>query len=231
MKSSVLGILAWGLLAGAAMGEPRPVVVELFTSQGCSSCPPADALIVELSPRDDVIALALHVDYWDYIGWKDTFGDPKYSQRQKNYARVAGESTVFTPQIVVDGREHIVGYQPMKLAEVINDSRREDSEVSLEITRQGNTVLVEAEAPARFSRPAEIHLVRYLPSQVVKIGRGENAGQAIEYANVVTSWDIAGKWDGRRPLQLNVDATGDLPIVVMIQLEGPRKVLAAARLR
>ena len=115
--------LAIGFLAsfiGAAAAADRPVVVELYTSQGCSSCPPADAILAELADREDVIALAFHVDYWDYIGWKDIFADPANTLRQRNYARVAGARSVYTPQMIVDGQDHVVGTKPMKLAEHID---------------------------------------------------------------------------------------------------------------
>ena len=96
-------------VAGIAAAESRPVVVELFTSQGCSSCPPADAFLHELSQRDDVIALALHVDYWDYIGWKDIFAQPAFTKRQKAYAKAGGRRSVYTPQMIIGGQDHVVG--------------------------------------------------------------------------------------------------------------------------
>ena len=231
MKSSILGILIWALAAGVSVADQRPVVVELFTSQGCSSCPPADALLAELAPRDDVIALALHVDYWDYIGWKDTFGNPQFSQRQKRYAHVAGERSVFTPQMVVQGVDHVIGYQPMKLAELIANHFGDSSDVDLDLRRNGNALSVSARAARPFAGSAIVHLVRYRPLETVKISRGENAGNAISYANIVTSWEQVGKWDGKRPLQLRLDVSGTDSVVVLIQREGPREVLAAARLR
>lgn len=95
--------------APAASADEKTVVVELFTSQGCSSCPPADALLAELDKSADVIALALHVDYWDYIGWKDSFADPENTERQRGYARAAKARSIFTPQMVIGGVDHVIG--------------------------------------------------------------------------------------------------------------------------
>ena len=103
------GLVAAATPVRAAGRSQRPVVLELFTSQGCSSCPPADALLGELAKRDEVVTLAFHVDYWDYIGWKDPFGDPLHTARQRAYAAHLGQRTIYTPQLVVDGAGHVVG--------------------------------------------------------------------------------------------------------------------------
>ena len=122
MKIICTALLLSGLSAGAALSQDatRPAVVELYTSQGCSSCPPADALLASLSKQKGVIALALHVDYWDYIGWKDTFGSPDFTARQHSYARFAGEKMVYTPQMVVNGGpSKIVGDDAAGLARLM----------------------------------------------------------------------------------------------------------------
>ena len=133
--------------AGAARAE-SPVMVELFTSQGCSSCPPADALLAELADRDDVIAMALHVDYWDYIGWKDKFADPAFTKRQKLYAYAAGTRTIYTPQMIVNGREHVVGSKPMKLADLIERHKRTTQTAQVALDRRGDTVSIRVTAKA-----------------------------------------------------------------------------------
>ena len=108
-----------GMTAGLAQAG-GPVVVELYTSQGCSSCPPADAFLArELANRDDVIALALHVDYWDYIGWKDDFADPQHTDRQRDYARAAGQRTIYTPQMIIAGKDHVIGSHPAEVKKLI----------------------------------------------------------------------------------------------------------------
>ena len=113
--AAALSIMSLGL-PGAA--QDSPVVVELFTSQGCAACPPADALLGELARHEDVIALALHVDYWDYIGWEDVFARPEFTQRQHAYGHAAGSTVVYTPQMIVGGQERVVGVRPMAVADL-----------------------------------------------------------------------------------------------------------------
>lgn len=221
------------LAGGAAQAQERPVVVELYTSQGCSSCPPADALLKKLAARDGVIALALHVDYWDYIGWKDTFGDPAFSARQRAYARKAGRRMVYTPQMIVDGQGHIVGNKPMEVLDQIEAARRAAPPLRLEVTRRGQSLRIAARADGRLSDDdlaggLVVQLVRYTPSQTVRIGRGENAGRTIEYVNIVTDWQQVGRWDGRDALQMTVPIRGEAPAVVILQQAGPGRILAAA---
>ncbi|MBT8457322.1 MAG: DUF1223 domain-containing protein, partial [Alphaproteobacteria bacterium] len=167
-------------LAGSALAEDRLVVIELFTSQGCSSCPPADALLGELAQRDDVLPLSLHVDYWDYIGWKDIFADPAHTVRQKGYARVAGQRSIYTPQMIVGGADHVVGYKPMKLAMLIEEHRNAAAPVDVEVTRAGDEVEISTSATGRTDiGSAIIQIVRYIPSQTVDIRRGENRGRTL----------------------------------------------------
>lgn len=234
------GVLA-ASLAVAVVGmsqvqaqEPRmssPVVVELFTSQGCSSCPPADALLAELANREDVIALALHVDYWDYIGWKDTLADPANTKRQKAYAYAAGQSTIYTPQMIVGGLEHVVGYKPMRLAELIENYHGKAAPVNVSVTRVEGGVNIEAPALDAGATEMVVQLVRYKPEETVTIGRGENAGKAIKYTNIVTEWRVLGYWDGAGPFSMRADAPGDAPVVVIFQKSGQGPIVGAARLR
>jgi len=178
-----------------------PVVVELYTSQGCSSCPPADEMLRELATRNDVIALALHVDYWDYIGWADSFADPAHTTRQQKYARVAGANTIYT------------------------------TGVSVSLNRSGNQIEIDATAASSFPRAAQVQIVRFSALETVDIRRGENAGRQLSYANIVTSWDVVREWDGRSALDLTVDIGGTGPVAVIIQAPGPGAILAAAQLR
>ncbi len=213
-----------------AQSADRPAVIELYTSQGCSSCPPADALLAQLADRNDVIALALHVDYWDYIGWKDTFGDARFTARQKAYARAAGEHMVYTPQMIVNGRASLVGGDGADLAEVlapVGDASAPD----LSLSRSGDKLQIRATATAPLPAGTVVQLVRYIPSAAVAVDRGENAGRTITYTHVVQSWSVVGKWDGTAPLSLMVPAEGDQPAVVLIQAPGPGPILAAAEVR
>lgn len=237
MKTLLLPVVtALTLLAAPLRAEQdRPVVVELFTSQGCSSCPEADAMLVELAPRDDIIALALHVDYWDYIGWKDPFGHPAHSERQRAYAAVAGRRSVYTPEMIVQGQTDIIGAKPMKLMDAVEKHAENAPIVSLEIVRDGSSVQIAAQALDQRIGPMQIHLMRYTPEEQTKVTRGENAGHIMKHANVVHGWKVLGDWDGKAPLSLNAEAPGDAPVVVIIQRQetggGPGPILAAARLR
>lgn len=229
-----LAVGLWAVLAGsvfAQSGADNPVVVELYTSQGCSSCPPADAIFSELAGRDDVIALALHVDYWDYLGWADEFASPNYTRRQKAYARVAGARTVYTPQMVVAGMEHLVGVRPMELADLISHYSARPDPVRLSLTRDGDTIGISATSTDPLPRGSVVQLVRYAPSATVDIRRGENVGRTITYHNIVQSWVPLGEWDGNAPLSLSAEVTGDAPVVVIVQEPGPGPILAAARMR
>jgi len=131
-------------IAAPAYAEQRPVVVELYTSQGCSSCPPADEILSSLNGRDDVIAIALHVDYWDYIGWKDEFSSPAYAERQRAYASQAGRRSIYTPEMVVNGQTDIVGAKPMALADAINEHKAAVQQMTLDVTRNEGHLIAAA---------------------------------------------------------------------------------------
>jgi hypothetical protein len=172
--------------------QADPVVVELFTSQGCSSCPAADAMLGRLAGREDVIALSLHVDYWDWIGWKDTFADPRFSERQRAYAAGWGSSMVFTPQFVVGGTDQVAGPSGMELADLI-DLRRSRTPDLLRVASgaEGRKVMaMEAE------QGGQIVLVTLMPEAQVEILHGENAGHSMTYHNVVAGWDVVADWSG-----------------------------------
>jgi hypothetical protein len=217
-------------LAGAARAE-EPVVVELFTSQGCSSCPPADALLARLTERPNIIPLALHVDYWDYIGWADSFANPAFTKRQKGYARANGTRTIYTPQMVVGGRSAVVGHKPMDLAEAIMEALELPESVRLDVTRHGDEIEVRVTAIRPLGGEALLQLVRYKPRETVAIDRGENAGRTFTYHNIVTDWQTMATWNGREPLSVRHPAPGDNPAVVLVQQAGYGPILAAARAR
>ena len=211
-------------------GRVAPVVVELFTSQGCSSCPPADAFMADLVRDPNVIALSLHVDYWDYIGWKDTFGNPAFSKRQKAYARAAGNRMIYTPQMIVEGADHVEGNDVLAVADAIRRHMMRPDPVLLQAERIGDQVLIRAEADPPLERMARVQLVRYLPQATVTIERGENAGRAVTYHNIVTSWNVMAEWPGAAPFMMMADAPGAEPVVVIVQADGPAEVLAAIAL-
>lgn len=225
---------AWMATVGPVWADDHPVVVELYTSQGCSSCPPADALMGQLAKRDDVIALALHVDYWDYIGWKDAFASPKFTARQKAYAIAAGRRSVYTPQMIIGGQEHVVGNHPKDVGTLIKKHAGSPGSVSLQIEREGNRLEIEAKAQQPLSGTVLVQVIRYRPSARVMIKKGENAGRTVDYSNIVTEWSVLGEWNTRAPLEIDDTISGDAPVVVILQekrAKGPGAILAAARLR
>lgn len=218
----------WLALAAPSVAE-RAVVVELYTSQGCSSCPSADAFLESLANDPRVIPLALHVDYWDYIGWKDTFGQAKFTDRQKSYARAIGSRTIYTPQMIVGGVGRVEGNVPEEVAAHIAEQLSLTSPVTLVVERQGDVLVIRAEADPPLDAPVRVQLVRYRPEETVEIDRGENAGKRITYRNIVTSWENLGEWPGNAPLSLSASVAGGDPAVVILQEKGPSAILAAAR--
>lgn len=233
MTYRVLATLwAMMLTIGTAWAEPRPVVlVELFTSQGCSSCPPADELLAELATRDDVLPLALHVDYWDYIGWADSFARPEHTKRQKAYAHVAGARSIYTPQMVVGGVDHVVGFKPMKVVDYMEANRAKLADVAITVRVADGVLTVECKTGEGDTLPKKIlvDLVRYEPSHEVEIRHGENAGRTFTYANIVRDWQRLAKWDGVAPITLTTEA-GTGRHALILQEPGPGRVLAAYRL-
>lgn len=220
----------WLAVGSMATAENNPVVVELFTSQGCSSCPPADAILAELGDREDVIALALHVDYWDYIGWKDVFAHNAFTKRQKAYARTGGWKMIYTPQMVINGVDDVVGSKPMELTDLIRKHAAKPSHVDLDVTRDGAEIVIRAES-ARSVRPCDIHVIRYDPQEQVKITRGENAGRVLTYTNIARSWDVVARWNGQGTYEGRVRVGDGAPVVVIVQDPDTGHIVAASRLR
>lgn len=225
--TGLVGAAVLGAVPAWAEGTAK-VVVELYTSQGCSSCPPADAFLGELAKDPDVIALALHVDYWDYIGWTDQFASPQFTERQKAYARAEGHRTIYTPQIIVGGVERIEGADAARVAEDVARHKQTVPAVALQVARQGKDVVIKADPSAGAVFPLKVQLVRYRPQETVAIEYGENAGQVVDYHNIVTEWTVLGLWTGQAPLDLTVPAPEGDPLVVILQGEGPGPIAAAA---
>ena len=203
-RRAVLGMgaaaLAGPVLIRPALAQatPRLTVVELFTSQGCSSCPPADDLLLEIARRDDIAALSLPVDYWDYIGWKDTFGRPEHTQRQKAYARARGDGKVYTPQAVVNGLRHCIGSDPAEIEKAARYSAKSGAMGVAMAARKSAAGLELQIGAASAGGPAAGHLMLFRVSSFkeVQIGRGENSGRKARYANIARSFEVAGEWKG-----------------------------------
>ncbi len=194
-------VVAAGPARAEPPSEPNPVVVELFTSQGCSSCPPADAFLGELAKRPDVLALSLHVDYWNYIGWADPFSSPAMTARQRAYSRSLGHRYIFTPQMVIGGRLQEVGSKTAKVERAIAKVKRQaPPKLRLEVVSKGAgkaVVRIPASPPAsKSSATATVWLVGFDNLHTTPITSGENSGRTISYYNVVRTIRPIGSWGG-----------------------------------
>ncbi len=185
------------------VGHP-PVVVELFTSQGCSSCPPADEMLGDLADREDVLALSWHVDYWDYLGWADQFARPEFTRRQQAYARASGERAIYTPQIIVGGTDTLIALRPAELIALLQAQIARPTPVMVTSSQQENSYRIEMTPRAAIPGRVAIILVRYAPNRKVTIQAGENRGMDVEYRNVVLAVERIAEWDGRVPLRMTV---------------------------
>jgi len=213
--------LSAALSPAAFAGTQPSQIVELFTSQGCSSCPPSNALVNDWSADDDILALTYSVEYWDYLGWKDTFADPKFSARQRAYAQAIGHGRVYTPQMVINGQIDKFRYSRAE----INDVRLDDD--SLTIKFDGNDVIVPANPDVE--SPAAVRLVTYTPgAQSVKVMRGENGGRTLTLSNVVTDVTDLGVWTNKDSRFALPDAQPGSAYAVLIQSEEYGPIIAAA---
>jgi hypothetical protein len=210
------------------------VVAELFTSQGCSSCPPADQLLEELAKSDDVLALSLPVDYWDYLGWKDTLANPANSARQRAYAAHRGDRSVYTPQIVVNGIEHVVGGNRRAVQQALTRAPRLSAKIDMKHNDMGIEATVTGGLPEHV-KMATVFFISMNDRKEVPIGRGENAGATITYVNVVKTLQPIGMWSGgaetfRMPKSELIRAKADR-CAILIQVEdedGPGQIIGAA---
>lgn len=232
-----LGVVAAALVT--AHGTARPAeagpmpqpsdltVVELFTSQGCNSCPPANANLVALSSRPDVLTLSFNVTYWDDLGWPDTFAQPVFTQRQRDYQRGLGTDNVWTPQVVVDGRHHVVGRRLDEIQALI-DAHRAAPTPRIAF-RDGN---VGVAGGGRMARPADVWLIRYEPRPIdVPVMRGENGGRTLPHASVVRDLVRLGRWSGgdAQGFVLPAANRAGLLTAVLVQAPDGGPILAAAR--
>jgi hypothetical protein len=174
-------------------------VIELFTSQGCNSCPPADAVLSDLAGRGDVVALGYHVDYWDYLGWKDTLAKPENTERQKLYGKAFGKREVYTPQAVINGRIHVKAGKRGAVDAAVSEMQRTGNglTVDIDVKRTGESVVIETAGAKDGKGDAHLVLVHFDPMRPVTIERGENKGKTITYANPVTGIQTAGMWHGK----------------------------------
>jgi hypothetical protein len=193
-------VLAGAVTAVRAEEGKRPLgVVELYTSQGCSSCPPADAALAELAARGDLIALSFHVDYWDYLGWRDTLASPANTQRQKAYAKALSSQSVYTPQAVINGRTHMSGAKKDEIEASLTamDGGGEGMRVDVSADWSGESILITVGQGFTAHQKAHVLVVYFDSESRVEVERGENRGRTITYRNSVTSLQSVGMWHGR----------------------------------
>ncbi|MFL5432956.1 MAG: DUF1223 domain-containing protein [Myxococcales bacterium] len=225
------------LVAAILAASPVPVLVELFTSEGCSSCPPADTLLAKLRlaqpvPGATVVALSEHVDYWDSLGWKDPFSNALFSERQEDYAPLVARGRVYTPQVVVAGREGVLGSDEQAIRSAVAHAASEPHG-TLRLERRGNAVVIAGQdLPAHAD--ARVLLAVVEDGLSSKVLRGENQGRTLSHAAVVRSLHAVGTASGASfelTVQPAVDPSWKAPrLVAFVQEERSRKVLAAAEL-
>ena len=227
--ATVLMSTTLGSAASFAQAPIRPAVVELFTSEGCSSCPPAEVYLGELAQRPDVLALAFHVDYWDGLGWQDRFVIPEATPRQRGYARSLRLSSLYTPQVVVDGSVDLVGSDRNKIVRVLKESR---TGVSIDIALREDSLAIDIGPDSTTVKQSDVVLFAFAHSAVSPIGRGENSGRTLTEYNIVRAVRHLGEYGGRAQTyrtdlsSLPKDATD---VAVIVQSPGQGPIVGAAR--
>jgi hypothetical protein len=194
-RALLLGCAILLLDAGLLRADPR-AVIELFTSQGCSSCPAADKLIGELASDRSLVTLSLPIDYWDYLGWKDTLADPRHTARQHAYARERGDGRVYTPQVVINGSVHALGSDQAAIERAIAQTARNPATLSVPVTASLSDGKIQVAIAAGAAHSAEVWLCAVAKDIPIAIGRGENRGRTVTYHNVARRWVKLGEWKG-----------------------------------
>ncbi len=220
----------------AIAGKKAPTIVELYTSQGCSSCPPADLLLGELSQNPDIITLSLNVDYWDYLGWRDTLGSPRHTKRQQAYAANLGKRQVYTPQMMINGHLDVVGSRRKEVFKTLKQASSPGPRVPMNIIENKQDIVIDvSESPSpALARKATVWVLITSPKVLVPVERGENRGKNITYHNVVRQIVPAGMWEGKSlRITLPKDGLGlqgKRDCVALLQQGTVGKVIGAARM-
>lgn len=228
------------LTCPSALADDVAGVVELFTSQGCSSCPPADEALARLAASEDLVALTFAVDYWDYLGWKDTFAKPEFTKRQRGYATGRGDNSVYTPQAVINGRADVLGSDEQAIRATLQALRSKGEGLPIDITARikGDRIVVEVPAgpPPAPGSMAGLWIAAYRQPEPVEIAVGENKGRKVVYTNVVERWQVLGMWNGQAmtvelPLSdLVQDKTAGCAVVLQTKINHkPGPILGAAK--
>jgi hypothetical protein len=230
--AATVAAFALGMAAAQALAQapakPLKAVIELFTSQGCSSCPPADALVVELAKDPELIALTLPVTYWDYLGWKDTLGKDSFARRQKFYAKARGDGQVYTPQVVINGAAHAIGSERAEIEKAVNQFATAGFAARIALKEENGALQIQVAPTGSASEAsAGIWVLPTTHQAAVPITRGENQGRTLSYANVVRGMVRVGDWTGKEttvtaPLSATQAPEAD-GYVVVVQAERPNK--------
>jgi hypothetical protein len=223
--AGLIGSLMLLLAASLATAQSRPTVVELYTSEGCSSCPPAEAQIGRLAKQDNILALAFHVDYWDDLGWRDRFGLPEAVTRQRQYAHTLHLPSVYTPQLVIDGQRDLVGG-----GDSIGGGGGNKPGVPLDVAVHNDSLIVTLGAQPQ-PAACDVLLVGYLPQASSKVTRGENAGRELQEFNIVRSLRTLGSWQGEGrtfSVPLSAIAADATAVVVLVQQRDQGAIVGAA---
>ena len=233
------GLAATVIVTAASSAERQPAraVIELFTSQGCSSCPTADRLLGELANDPSLVAISVPIDYWDYLGWKDTLAKPQHTARQRHYAHMRGDREVYTPQVVVNGVAHVLGSDRAAIERAIQRTRAQEGVLVVPVTleRAGDGVIVSLPASGVNGVRGEVWLCALVKQINVAIPRGENRGRAVSYHNVARRWVKLGEWNGAaqsRTIPLSdFNADGIDAVAVIVQsgsADKPGRMIGAA---
>ncbi len=233
LAKRALRLVAAAVVLAATPVAAGPVVVELYTSQGCNTCPPADKLLGELKRRDDVLALSIHVNYWDYLGWTDPFATQVGTDRQRDYARPLRQRFVYTPQMVIDGRVHVAGHRRAEVESLIAAAQaRHGTDLALSFTEDADGGMTVSIPASDFRGEADVIMALYDDAHETPIRRGENAGRTLTYSNVVRELVSIGTYRGEAivlelPMRGDRDAARD-GCAILVQEAGLGPILGAA---
>lgn len=205
-------------------GSERPVIVELYTSQGCSSCPPADEFLSRLSMQNNVIALSFHVDYWNYIGWKDPYSDAQYTYRQRQYNNTMKRRNVYTPQMIVDGYLQASGNQRPRVMNFIRQALEQQESIDIGINQITTADFdINISSNTQTSAIFDIWLISYDNTATTKVARGENRGRTLTNANIVRSLDHVGQWSQNGFSNFRFQANWEhIPDTIVVLVQEPR---------
>jgi len=208
------------------------IVVELYTSEGCSSCPAADKILTKLAAREGILALALHVDYWDYLGWKDEFSMAKFTDRQEYYNMALGSRyRLVTPQMIFHGQSYVAGAKVKKIEQRLAALRGQSDKVVLQVEKQNGKFSIDINPRDVSVSGADVFIVEYMPAHVTEVEAGENRGLTLNHTNVVTSWERVGEWSGQDNWHVEHAVSGDSMAAVIVQTAGSGPILAARKLK